>query len=423
MTNVDRPTLIERVGNLGIPGAGCNPALLHAARTLLGLMEPYPPANGSGAPQDGCTALNALEGVRITASELGSVFDSLCLQREQVLGKRDRLDRLDENTLTWDVTRPWVDLRARELSGDQGRQSPTGLRRSARFSVVVAHDVDRTSAREPTALLNAILKLTGIRTASCLGLAQAWSPRALVRNVERLLDFEREQGIGAHYFMLAGPYRFGRYSTRTDIRWSSAREIARLTRAAGMRLGLHGSFHARDRNSYREEKDRLEQAIGGAITTHRNHYLRFDPVKLYAQLEEAGIRFDFSVGFVTRIGFRNGCGHCHRAFDLQNQRPASVYSVPQLFMDTVLQHRDPPEVLSELRAALLEVQKVRGCVCLVFHPETFLMDGRAWPFFEQTIRMCQAMGADLSGRLPEVSGPAASGARLAASLVRRASSL
>ena len=71
-----------------------------------------------------------------------------------------------------------------------------------------------------------------------------------------------------------------------------------------------------DRNGYASEKQRIEEQLGAAVTCHRNHYLRFDPRDMWGQLEAAGIRYDFSVGFNYRMGFRGGCGRAYRTFDL-----------------------------------------------------------------------------------------------------------
>jgi len=49
----------------------------------------------------------------------------------------------------------------------------------------------------------------------------------------------------------------------------------------------------------------------------------------------------------------------------------------------------------------MHVKAVQGCVCLVFHPETFLIDSRAWPLFQNIVQMCRDIGADLSGKLPD----------------------
>ena len=153
------------------------------------------------------------------------------------------------------------------------------------------------------------------------------------------------------------------------------------------------------------EKDKLEQVVGRRVNTHRNHYLRFDPNTLYSQLEAAEIEFDLSLGFTSRIGFRAGCALAHRTFDFGKNRPSRVFSIPQVFMDTVLDYLSPEAILKVLQSVLADVKTVQGCVFLVFHPETFLIDPRAWPLFQDILRICQKLGADLSGRLPRSSSP------------------
>lgn len=333
----------------------------------------------------------------ISLEELDAIFASASLARELRTGRKDGLGRFDETALAWDVAAPWIDRRAREIA----RSLPVSIggREAARkFQVIVTHDLDRTTGFEPTALLNALLKAGGLRRSACLGLRAAFSPGALLRNVARLLDVERAHGVGAIYFMMAGPYGWGRCATRTDIRWSVSRQIAQLVRQAGMTVGLHGSFQASERGLHAEEKDRIEQVIQSPVRTHRSHYLRFDSLRLPAQLEAAGIQGDFSVGFSQRLGFRGGYAGACRTYDLVQERPTAVVSVPLLFMDTLLLGRDPAEILPDLRKALEATREVNGCVSVLFHPELFLMDARFFTLFESVLRLCREWGADLSGQ-------------------------
>jgi hypothetical protein len=230
------------------------------------------------------------------------------------------------------------------------------------------------------------------------------SPGALVRNVERLLEFESAQGIGAYYFMMSGPYELRRYSSRCDIRWSCSRRFAERIRQAGMTIGLHGSYYARERNTYREEKKRLEEVVGAAVTTHRNHYLRFDTTRVGSQLEEAGIRYDFSVGYASRMGFRAGTAKPYPVFDLLHHRPSTVISVPMLYMDAALEASARAEGLAQFREALQHVKAVNGCVSVLFHPERLLIDRGLWSFFREMIAVCNELGADLSGKVPGDAG-------------------
>ncbi len=371
----------------------------HAAAILLNWLA----ENGLGLVRPDLSRL-ATDGLRVNGlpmvapSVLDDVFASVTLARELRTGRIDGLGRFDEGAIEWDITKPWIDHYVQTLA--QSLAPDFSARTPHRFRVIITHDVDRTTGFEPTAILNALLKSTGVRRSSCLGLSVALSSGALARNIERLLNYERAHGVGAIYFMMAGPYGWGRYATRTDIQWNVSRQIARLVQQAGMTVGLHGGFHAQEHSSYAVEKERIEQVLGTPIKTHRNHYLRFDTQKLPSQLEAAGIEYDFSVGFNSRIGFRGGHAGACRTFDLALNRPTGVISIPLLFMDTMLLGRDPAQVLPELRKALEEVRQVNGCVSLLFHPELFLMDARLFDLFESVLQLCGELGADLTGHLP-----------------------
>ncbi len=337
---------------------------------------------------------------------LDEVFASLSLERELATGRRDRLGRFDENSLQWDVSQPWVDLCAAKIVrtlADRGISLPP---RSQRFRVVISHDIDHTTGFEPTSLFKSLCRTLRLRHGSALPLANVVSRRALVKNLERLLDFEVQQGIHSHFFMLSGPYGLGRHSSRTDIRWRCSREIATMIQRAGMTIGLHGSFYAAERNLLQRECKYLEDAIGLSVTSHRNHYLHFDTLKSPAQIEAAGIRHDFSVGFITHIGFRAGSAKAYQIFDLLGQRPSRVISVPLLYMDTPRLDESPEHLLDRLRAVLIEAKGVSGCVSLLFHPDMFLIDDKAWGFFEQAVCLCRELDADLSGELPQLQIPA-----------------
>jgi hypothetical protein len=375
--------------------------LLFAARAILESMPLNLPVQLDRAKGGQPGGLELPGGVRIGKEQLAGVFESLSLARELSAGKRDRLGRFDETALNRDISKPWVDCLARDLAG---RMSAPGLAGAAaaanRFSVIITHDVDRTTTVEPFSILNSLLSAAGVRRSQWWSLRTALSPRAVLTACERLLDFEKSRGVGACFFMMSGPFGFGRHSTRTDIRWRSSREMARLIQQAGMNIGLHGSYGAREDDSYQWEKERLEQVIGMRVRMHRNHYLRFSPEKLYHQMEGAGIEYDFSCGFVSRIGFRAGSARAHRGFDWSRDRESKVRSVPLVFMDTMFADREPTDWLRELRAVLLEARSVAGCVSLLFHPEEVLIHPAGWSVFTRVIDLCQELGADLSGCLP-----------------------
>jgi|GEM_PF-3185565 len=369
--------------------------MLYAARVLLNALGSSLAIDVVQTPQQRGTCLVLPQDVVVAEELLERVYSSVTLQRELATGRADPMGRFDEEAIAWEIAKPWIDLAAKEIAGRAGLNG-----KERHFGVVVTHDVDRTTGFEPTSILRSLLQAWRLRKDPWLSLGLSLSPGALLDNIRRLLEFESAQGVGATYFMMSGPCGLRRHSSRSDIRWSVSRKIAEEVRQAGMTVGLHGSYYARERNSYPDERARLEEAIRAPVTCHRNHYLRFGTTEVWSQLEAAGIRYDFSVGYASRMGFRAGTARPYPTFDLAHRRPSRVIAVPLLYMDAAHEDSNHAESFARFRVALEQVKAVQGCVSVLFHPELFLVDKGLWPMFQEMIALCRELGADLSGRLP-----------------------
>jgi len=371
--------------------------MLYASQLLVGRM-------GGGRQIDCCVDSKKDEGLDLNqtgfvpASMLDEIFRCATLQRETESGLRDSLGRFPELIVPWDISKPWISLLASALLK---RDSPTldgRVPENGCFSVIITHDIDEVTGLEPTALVKTLLHTIGLHE-MWPEFKLAMSAKKWIANLERLLQVEKDNKVGAYYFMLSGPYGLRRHSSRYDARWAQSKRIAQAISSAGMAVGLHGSYYAREEGSYATERAHLEEAIGKPVNCHRNHYLRFDAVRLWDELEGAGIQYDFSVGFSRRMGFRAGMATVYQAYSMTARRPSAVKAVPLLFSDGILHHGDVRGAIKKLRLALGEVSRCRGCVCLLFHPEAFMIDDKIYAVFEEVLQICKDMGADMSGNL------------------------
>lgn len=272
----------------------------------------------------------------------------------------------------------------------QGLRPPT----ERAFRVIFSHDVDHTSYLEPTQLVKTFLhfpKAGWRKTRDDLRCA----PRVMRETVERMLAFELENNIRSIYFFLSGPYGPGRYGSRADIRWTSARGIVQSVLDAGMEPGLHGSYAARDRNSYRSEKLRMEEVSSTLIRHHRNHYLRHDPRRLAGQMKEAGLSYDHSIGFVNGFGFRTGTAVPYPLYDHVNQTVSDIIEVPMMLMDGSWYQGMSDKLYQELQDILSEVKQARGCVGINLHPEALVPGSNVWDLFKALVEICKDLGADM----------------------------
>ncbi|MCB9472481.1 MAG: hypothetical protein H6678_01590 [Candidatus Delongbacteria bacterium] len=319
-------------------------------------------------------------------AELSRMFAVLSLSAELEL-PRDHFGRPDQSAPIHDISTPWLRARAREVLG-AGEGVPP-------LTVFLTHDVDRTTGLELTSLVKAARGTLSGNRRHWLGLGQALDHGLMPRRLRRLLEIEQRHGVRGVYFMIAGPAGLGRYDSRTDIHWRSARHAVEAIRAAGGVIGLHGGFHVAERDGYLEEAERIRRATGLAVRCQRNHYLRLDIHRHCQQLEAAGLAMDFTLGYSRRTGFRNGVCGPFRLWDLANGRPGRITAIPLVYMEQAGTQLDPGPAMRDLEERLKAAAACGGAISLLIHPEVFAVDERWYEVYETIIALCRSVGARL----------------------------
>ena len=360
-------------------------------------LEP-PVERESGNPE----GLFLTPGLKVELPQLDSVFETVSLAREQRTGRRDFHGRFDDDSVVWEYRKPVI---SELLTQWRSRLTPEADRLAPpRFTVYFSHDVDRVTFNEPVSILKSLFPLHSAGRGNVAPVRALRNPDLLATTIGRLLDLESEYGVRAWFFMLVGPYGVGPFSTRYHIRWHYAQRIIDAILKHNAYIGLHSSYHARDRNSYRAEVETLSEAVGQKVVAHRNHYLRFDPVRHWHQLAEAGVEYDFSVGYPYKAGFRAGVVGPFQPYDFVGRAPSPVVEIPLIYMERPNHVRTAEQTLRELRE-LLNAARVaslrQGAVSVQIHPEKFALNGDWYQLYRRIIEACLEMGADVSGRLPE----------------------
>lgn len=139
--------------------------------------------------------------------------------------------------------------------------------------------------------------------------------------------------------------------------------------------GLHPSYFTTDDNNLLvREKQLLEKNSGVPITISRQHYLRFNIKTTPKQLADAGIKFDFTMGFASAAGFRAGTGMPFYYYDFENERELPVMAVPFALMDGAYYIYDKislQEVKDEITSIAHNLKQVNGLFITVFHDRSF----------------------------------------------------
>ena len=262
-----------------------------------------------------------------------------------------------------------------------------------RFSVVITHDVDRTTLCEVTAIAKRFLGVCRSRQLAPAPTRNCGS--IIARTIDALVQFESENNIRSIFFFLSGPYSLARYGSRTSAGWPSAQAIIRAVQAPGMEVGLHGSYYAMENDSYGDECRRLADTAQTIIRHHRNHYLRYNPSHFWKQLSAAGLTVDHSVGFTSGWGLRSGTCVPYPAYDHSTQALSRIIEVPMLLMDGTWSQQFSVMNLEKIRSLLETVRRHHGCVGINFHPESLAMNPTVWEYFKRIIDICRELGADM----------------------------
>lgn len=201
---------------------------------------------------------------------------------------------------------------------------------------------------------------------------------------DRIAALEERYGVRSTFNFYAGRSARWRRPHRLlldpayDVRGPRLRQVARRLRAGGWGIGLHQAFDSwRHPGAMREERSRLEDAVGAEVRTCRQHWLRFSWRETWAAQEAAGLVRDRTLGFNDRPGFRNGAALCHRPWQGGTSRPVAVQSVPLVLMDSHLY--DYGDMGPQAQAAAIarwigEVRAVRGQASVVWHQRVFSRD-------------------------------------------------
>lgn len=103
--------------------------------------------------------------------------------------------------------------------------------------------------------------------------------------------------------------------------------------ADGFEVGLHGSFYGAVKlDLLKKEKEILEGVLGRPVDKVRQHWLRFVEDKT-PYIHDALFRYDSTLGWNDRVGFRSGCASRFHPFDHHNQKPFQYLETPQIVMD------------------------------------------------------------------------------------------
>lgn len=207
---------------------------------------------------------------------------------------------------------------------------------------------------------------------------------------EALLEVSRRCGFSSEFYFM-GPER-GEEDFLYDVSAPAVRAFSRKVREAGMVCGFHASrLTPEDGKRFRIEQQRVSAALESPACCGRQHYLCFHAEKTPLIWQDAGVRYDDTLGYADHEGFRCGTCHAYPLYDLKNDRTLMVLERPLMAMDGTLQRYrglSRAEALASLRRLFDRCCAVEGDFVLLWHNGCVFREWEPWfqevylPFME-----------------------------------------
>ena len=181
-------------------------------------------------------------------------------------------------------------------------------------------------------------------------------------NMDKIMDIEDDYGFRSVFYWLL--YKDKGNSDYTFKSATIQRSVQHVSER-GWEHGLHKSLGTR---KFQEEIRRMGMPIVG----NRYHYLNFRVPGGYAEIENAKLKLDTSLGYYEQWGFRNSYGLPFMPYDLSGDRVYDFVEVPMQVMDRTFFSRkmSVAETLAEL-TAWFEKNKNDCVFAINFHNNFF----------------------------------------------------
>ena len=197
------------------------------------------------------------------------------------------------------------------------------------------------------------------------------------------------------YFIISGKSnKNNKYHSVKTLKYKKMLSLLVMNKA---KLGLHVS-HEGGINPLliSEEIKRLPSCVDCNDLYSRNHYLRWREPEQIEQIENAGIKHDFTLGYADCIGFRVGTCHPYRFINPKTKTLADVIIHPMQIMEGTLDEKQymglsEDRAFDECKKLISEVYKHNGEFVLLFHNSSFIPESYHVSLYKRILNFCSEL--------------------------------
>jgi hypothetical protein len=291
---------------------------------------------------------------------------------------------------------PVVDVWARYLATALVRQYPVITIRHNEFSPLLTVDVDQPFAYRSRGFLRSMGGL--VKGLAGTGAKPADRMRTMTGQQDDPYDsFDyiesqaKKYGCDTIYFFPTGDQ--GDYDHNPSHKDHDYISIIKKYDTTAV-TGLHPSYHSAGRpKTLRMETERYRHITGHSAERARQHWLLLHMPETYQAYEDAGIKYDYTMGYSDEPGFRAGIARPFLFYDLAREKTTDLTIVPFQVMDgTLRQYKlmSPEAATGVIRSIISATRSVGGLFVSIWH-NTSLTESNGWEgwrkVFEETLSL------------------------------------
>jgi hypothetical protein len=145
------------------------------------------------------------------------------------------------------------------------------------------------------------------------------------------------------------------------------------------KLGIHPSYESfQSLEKLESEYYGMSYVLENKIQRSRQHFLRMKFPETFRNLIKLGIRQEYSMGWVSQVGFRAGIARPFPFYDLEAEKETHLILVPFFAMERSLKKYMKLDIASsekELLHLIDIVKEVNGQFCMLWHNDSVSDDG------------------------------------------------
>jgi hypothetical protein len=167
---------------------------------------------------------------------------------------------------------------------------------------------------------------------------------------------------------LLSPKTWNLYGRSRYLRDPEVLRAIRFLRSEGKEIAIHGSYYSYlDEDLLKKETKDLTEILQKKVIGIRQHHLNLKIPETWYYQNEAGLKYDTSLGFKDRVGFRWGTTFPFYPYDGKTTLP--IHEIPLHIMDICLLSSDDP--IKDWMPIADEVERYEGVLGVLWHPPVF----------------------------------------------------